>query len=82
MRRQEQVTLLLEHSHPDGTTTQESRPYTIKVSFEAWLQATRVNLPSRQQRILEIYREGKLVWTASGHQPPQPEPAPKSRALY
>ena len=82
MRQPEHITLLLEQTHPDGTVTQEQRKYTIKVSFEAWLQATRTNLLDRNQRILEIHRHGKVWWREPSYTSPAQPAKPKAQPLF
>lgn len=79
MRKEEQVHLLIEQTHPDGTTTQEEREYEIKVSYDAWVQAARTNMLGRGQDILQIKRNGVVTWRKYQE---DTTPAPKSNPLF
>jgi hypothetical protein len=48
------------------------------VDYDAWIKATRANLPERGQDIVLIEREGKITWRRD----PEPPETPKSAALF
>jgi hypothetical protein len=79
MRKEEKVRLLIEQAHTNGTTTQEWKEYTIKVSYDAWIKATVANMIERNQRILEIRREG-FPDSKTGNQPTSE--LPRSKTLF
>ena len=75
----EDVRLLIEQAHPDGTVTSGWKTYTIKVDYNAWIKATRTNLPERGQEIVLIEREGKITWRRDPE--PLSEDKPRSTPL-
>jgi len=79
MRKEEKVRLLIEQTHPNETTTQEWKEYTIKVSYDAWIKATMANMIERNQRILEIRREGFPDSKADSQSTAE---LPRSKALF
>lgn len=78
MRKEEQVDLIIEQIHPDGTTSQVERTYKIKVSYDAWIQATRTNMLGRNQNIVQIKKGGDIIWRRYQ----EPQPTPRSTPLF
>jgi len=74
----EDVRLLIEQTHENGTVTKDWHEYTVKVDYNAWIKATRTNLPERGQDIVLIEREGKITWRRD----PEPPETPRSKPLY
>ena len=74
MRKEEAVRLYIEQTHPDGTVTTDWHPYKVKVDYDAWIKATRANLPERGQDIVLIEREGKITWRRDPEPPSDDKP--------
>lgn len=78
MRKEEIVELIVE-THKNGTTSQkETPPYKIRVDYDAWLKVTRKDMLERGQEIVQIKRNGDIVWRRD----PEPPQSPKSKPLY